>query len=829
MAVLTKTAGFTFPEFGDGQKQLISRFQNPGTGKFCSGRVLGLVFLTVCLSVWPGRAEKNPYEASPDAVWNTRKWTAHWIACPDESPYDYGVYHFRKAFTLDAVPASFVLNISADNRYRLFVNGQPVCWGPARGDLAHWYYETVDVASLLQAGENVLAVAVWNFGEYTPGAQMTLKTGLIVQGNTEREAAVNTDRYWKVYRNPAYTPVTEERQDVGCGDRVQGALYPWGWETPAFDDSGWKLSRTAGRGRPYGSDSGYDRVLWERDIPLMEESPLRMATVRRTEGGITVPDGFLKGTAPLTVPAGRKVSLLIDQAFLTTAYPELHVSGGRGASIRLTYSEALYRDGQKGNRHEVDGRSIRGSFDEFYPDGAAGRLFRPLWFRTYRYVQADIETAGEPLTLNDLYGMYTGYPFRENGSFESDAPQMKDLWTVGWRTARLCAHETYFDCPYYEQLQYVGDTRIQALISLYVDGDDRLMRKAIRMFDRSRSYEGITTSRYPSRVNQYIPPFSMYWINMVHDYWMLRDDPAFVAECIPAVKTILGWFAAKVDGQTGMLGAVPHWNFVDWPPQWPWDTDLPLGGVPPGGITGGSSILTLQLAYTLKDATDLLSAFGEPELAARYETLCRTLCEGTIARCWDENRRLLKDDTQGSSYSQHANIMGILSDAVPRERQAALFEKLNADTSLIQATFYYRFYLFRALRKTGGAERYTAMLQPWYDMLRTGLTTFAENPEPTRSDCHAWSASPNYDLLATVCGVEPAEPGFKSVRIEPHLGHLKSVRGQVPHPKGTIKVELKKTETGIAGSVSLPEGLQGVFVFDGKNIPLKSGTNRINQ
>ncbi|MDR2041957.1 MAG: beta galactosidase jelly roll domain-containing protein [Tannerella sp.] len=154
------------------------------------------IFWMVCLAVYPGQAGEHPYEAAPDAVWNTRIWEARWITCPDESLYDYGVYHFRKAFTLEAVPASFILNISADNRYRLFVNGQPVCWGPARGDLAHWYYETVDVASLLKAGENVLAVVVWNFGEYTPGAQMTLMTGLIVQGNTEGEAVVNTDSSW---------------------------------------------------------------------------------------------------------------------------------------------------------------------------------------------------------------------------------------------------------------------------------------------------------------------------------------------------------------------------------------------------------------------------------------------------------------------------------------------------------------------------------------------------------------------------------------------------------------------------------------------------------
>lgn len=150
----------------------------------------------------------------------------------------------------------------------------------------------------------------------------------------------------------------------------------------------------------------------------------------------------------------------------------------------------MYKDGNKGNRNEVEGKSAVGLTDYFYPDGGNLRLFRPLWLRTYRYIQVDIETKDEPLVLQDIYGMYTGYPFVENGSFGSNDISLNKIWDVGWRTARLCAHETYFDCPYYEQLQYLGDTRIQALISLYVDGDDRLMRKAIKMFDYSRTYEG---------------------------------------------------------------------------------------------------------------------------------------------------------------------------------------------------------------------------------------------------------------------------------------------------------------------------------------------------
>lgn len=767
------------------------------------------------------------FEATPNPTLTQQKWSAQWITHPNVSLYDYGVYHFRKTFALRSKPETFVVNVSADNRYRLFVNGTPVCWGPARGDLAHWYFETVDLAPLLQAGNNVVAAVVWNFGEWAPGAQTTLQTGFILQGNTTDEWLVNTDTTWKVYQNKAYSPLPDNRQDVGCGDRVQGDAYPWEWETLAYTDTHWQQPRLLGKGQPYGLGTLYDWVLLPRDIPLMEESLLRMQAVRRAEN-IVLPTGFLQGKAPVTIAPNTRASFLIDQQFLTTAYPQLHVSGGKGSSIRFTYCEALFDGRQKGNRNEVEGRTVHGFSDQFLPDGANNRMYRPLWFKTYRYIQVDIETTDAALTLNDLYGMYTGYPFKENGSFASNDASIRNIWTVGWRTARLCAHETYFDCPYYEQLQYVGDTRIQALISLYVDGDDRLMKKAIRTYDWSRTYEGITASRYPSRVPQYIPPFSLYWINMVHDYWMHRDDSAFVKTCIPGVKTILEWFASKVDEETGMLGGVPHWNFVDWPREWPWSTQRPTGGTPPGAIEGGSAILSLQLAYTLKDAIGLLAAFGETDLAARYTRLYNTLCQQTYQACWDSQKQLLKDDRPGTSYSQHANIMGILSDAVPADQQRDLFDRLNQDPSLIQATFYYRFYLFRALKKVGQADRYTSMLTPWYDMLKTGLTTFAENPEPTRSDCHAWSSSPNYDLLATVCGVEPASPGFATVRISPHLGHLKNIQGVIPHPKGNIRVNLQQTAKGLKGTVVLPANLSGTFVWKESSHVLRPGSNTIN-
>ncbi len=789
---------------------------------------------TAVMAVPAAPASASPVKvAIPSERVQKQTWDAGWITLPEASPYDYGVYHFRRNFDLKDKPDSFVINISADNRYRLYVNGTPACWGPARGDQLAWNYETLDIAPLLRAGKNTLAVLVWNMGIYRPCAQLTYQTGLIVQGNGPAEEVVSTtkEQRWLARKDQAFGPLYTSF--VGTGDSIRGEKFLWGWEQPQYDDSDWETARVGRAGNPYGASlyGGYDLVLVPREIPLMEETLQRIPVIRRSEG-IDPSTRFIDGNDPLTIPAHTSCTILLDQTYLTNAYPELIVSGGKGACIRMSFAEALFDDNrQKGNRNEIEGRNIKNgtskNYDLIYPDGAEHRLYRTLWFRTYRYFQLEITTADQPLVIEDLYGMFTGYPFREQGSFTSDDPLLDRIWETGWRTARLCAVETYFDCPYYEQLQYVGDTRIQALISLYVSGDDRLMRQAIRAFNLSRSWEGITKCHYPGMNPQFIPPFSLYWINMLHDYWMYRDDEAFLRSMLPGVVSILTWYEGMIDPATGMVRSrVPHWNFVDWVPAWN-PPQTPGPGTPPESERYGSSIVTLHMADALRDASELMLHFGRDYEARRYDSLSRSLRESTYRQCWDPARGLLHDYIGSPSFSQHANIMGILTDAIPETDQVAVFERLNSDTTLAQATFYYRFYLTRALKKVGLGDRYSRMLGPWKQMLDLGLTTFAENPEPTRSDCHAWSSSPNYDFLATICGIEPAAPGFSKVRIAPHPGHLKRIEGRVPHPLGEIRVNLHAEKDRLTGEVVLPEGLQGDFIWAGQTLPLHSGVNSI--
>ena len=533
--------------------------------------------------------------------WTSTYWPARWIMHPTAPARQYGIFHVRKAIDLPQKPTRFVVHVSADNRYRLFVNGRAVAMGPARSDLQNWNYETLDLAPFMQAGRNVLAAQVWNMGEGAPFAQMTYQTGFVLQGDGQTEKAANTDGSWKIYQNPAYSPVKNDMPKlrtyivVGDGDRVDGAQYPWGWEQAGFDDKAWVAAKTLGfptKARGLGSDGNWGLV--PRQIPMMQEFPTRLGTVRRVENG-NMDAGFLQGKAPVTMKANTKAVFLLDQGHLTNAYPELTVSRGKGAVVTLAYAEAMVdAKNQKGNRNDVEGRTLRGFEDQYVADGSDRRTFRPLWFRTYRYLQLTVETAREPLVLEDLVGQFTGYPFEEKAKFSASDPALKAIWDVGWRTARLCAGETYYDCPYYEQLQYVGDTRIQALISLYVSGDDRLMRKAILDYDHSRFNEGLTQSRYPSADFQVIPTFSLFWVCMVHDYWMHRTDDAFVKSMLPGIMGVLDWHEQRL-AKTGLNGSLSWWNFVDW--ALPWNQAAVIGGVPPG-VNDGSSILTLQQAYT---------------------------------------------------------------------------------------------------------------------------------------------------------------------------------------------------------------------------------------
>ena len=763
-----------------------------------------------------------------------REWHASWITHPTAPLREPLVLHFRRTLDLAAVPSSYTVRVSADNRFILWVNSKRVGDGPARGDLTHWRYERFDLAPYLKAGSNLITATVWNWGVFAPISQFSDRTAFLLESEESGDTSTSTPKGWLVETEPGHHPLDRTSVNIatyfasGPGEEIDAAHYDWQWDAPAAAGSSWVPVASPMRDSifPVNEAHSADAVgdnpwgLIPDLLPHMENSPTSPGTTVRAD--IALPHPFPDGT--ITVPSNTHTYILLDRKSLTTAYPSLTVSGGKGAKIWLTYSEALYDDKQhKGDRDEVANRRALGLRDRFLPDGGSHRTFTPLWWRTWRYLDLEIATGSEPITLDSLTAAFTAYPFHERASFKSGDPDLDKIWDISWRTARLDAHETYMDTPYYEQLQYVGDTRIQALISYSVAGDDRLALQALRAFNNSRLPEGITRSRYPSSLPQNIPTFSLLWIGMLHDWWMYRPDPQPVRESLQGVRSVLGWFQTH-EQPDGLLHEVPWWSFIDWVVE---------GKTPSYDANGESCITTHEYLGALDDASDLEHALGDPVLADRDHTRAAHVREALYSKCWNASRGLLADNPDQKVFSQQANALAVLYDVIPKsDQQAVLRRTLSIEPGttpegVMSASYYFRFYLARALDHAGMADDYLNSLDTWRHLLPLHFSTWPEQPGETRSDSHAWSAHPIYDLLTLVAGVEPASPAFATVRIAPHLGSLNNLTATYPHPQGDIQLEYHRKGPGLDATITLPGSLTGTFQYNGKSHPLHPGANHV--
>src|SRR5215472_5707183 len=143
--------------------------------RFCNCAALAMI--CACEVAAGGRGQT--------AAFAGERWSAEWIACPEAPQRDAGVFHFRKTIDLTNLSKEFVVHVSADNRFILFVNATRIGEGPASSDLSHWKYETFDLRPFLHNGKNVIGATVWNFGTQAPPAQMTSRMGFILQGDGE--------------------------------------------------------------------------------------------------------------------------------------------------------------------------------------------------------------------------------------------------------------------------------------------------------------------------------------------------------------------------------------------------------------------------------------------------------------------------------------------------------------------------------------------------------------------------------------------------------------------------------------------------------------------
>jgi hypothetical protein len=765
------------------------------------------------------------------------------------SPSHYQVRYFRRTFELTSTEsAALTVHLSADSRYLFYCNGAFVGRGPAKGDVNHHFYDTFDLSAHLRPGRNVLAAIVLDMSRVAhrpaflgaPCSVMTYAGGFVLEGSVTDGAEkklfdLDTGPEWRVAVDRGHRSQNEHTTFegyLGYFEHRVSALIPENWNGIAFDDSPWaaatvlfKAELLANRrdpASPYG--------LMPRMIPMLEEGAPDCFSDAFVKGGGAVPAAWrsllAKGEA-LTLSPGEKIELVLDVGRLTTAFPRMSVAGGKGGKIRLTYAEALrlpwntpdailfgrqqslanlashFADESRGWTFDRRGE-VTGWCDIWEPAGRS-EIFEPLHWRAFRYVGLEITVGDSPLTLNAVQHRFTAYPYRVQASFQSSDGALDKIWQVGLHTMRLCSHETFEDCPYYEQMQYAGDTMITSKLALLTTGDARLSRQALYHFDWSRLPDGLTQSRFPSRLVQIIPAWSIHWITTLKDYFLCTGDRVTVQDLLPGVRAVLDWYRRHTD-EEGLPAKLPFWNITDWCSWWP-------RGVVPGADDGPTCIHSSQYINALDEAAWMNRHVGSAREADALADEAATLRKKAHARFWSEREGLYFDRPGGPEVSQYGNAWAIVAGLAGERELRILSKRFPHDPALAPGSFFWWHTGFSALEKMGRYEDMRDYLGPWHESVACGLSTFVEENSYWRSLCHAWSAHPVLEFQQRILGVTPIEPGFSRITIEPHCCGLSHAKGSVCTPYGVIEVAWRREGTNFSIEANVPPPIRATVVL----------------
>jgi hypothetical protein len=738
--------------------------------------------------------------------------------------------YYRLAVHLDE-PASLEISISGNSRYRLWINGEPIVSGPCKGDRWRHYYETLDVSSHLQLGLNIFAVQVWSLNSYMvnePGhpdqplfavASLPVGPRLAVSGtcmSLQGESLVNlaTGRAdWRVHVDDAVTFHSDEKYTIFLGaiaERVRAERIPEGWKVLEQPGGIWVEAENSapclGKDDPYPWFIVPQLPLVQRPIPLLYERKrdfLREMPIRKDD--VLRPFSFsdLKEESGwIEIPAHNHVVVELDAGELTTGYPVYPIESGSGARIVFRYAERYFQpDNVKANimRDDSLNGKIMGYEDVYHPSGR-NELYEPFWLRTFRFIRIEVHTEDQPLRIRRPWYRESAYPLQPQSSVESSVPWVGPLWNISLRTLQLCMHETYEDCPYYEQMQFIMDTRLQALFTYSVGGDIGLVRKALEDFHSSLLPEGITQDRFPGAVLQIIPSFSLHFIFMLYDYYCYTGDKDLIKRYRPTVDAILDWFDRKV-GTLGLVERIGYWEYIDWVKEWgEW-------GEPSAGKEGPSTIHNLVYACALQTGALLNAATGRGQVGEEYEERAARVLSVIEHLCWSEEQGMYREGPAFEEYSQHAQLWAVLTGLCQGDKAKSVLSRALDDPRVLKCSFSMAFFLFRALEKAGLYERTADLLKEWIDLLPLKLTTLPETPWEPRSDCHAWSALPLYEMTHCILGVKGANPGWTELLIEPHTLDLPEMKGEIYTPIGVVSIAWRLTETSFTILGKVPDGI----------------------
>jgi alpha-L-rhamnosidase len=733
----------------------------------------------------------------------------------------------RKEFHLDALPKNpAVINITADSRYKLYVNGNYVCYGPARGYPESYPFDTVDITGYLKKGGNVIAVLVHQYGHGTYQSIYAGAEGLLVEGRTgDVDIGTGMNSGYLVKKCSGHRQDMLRRTvQMNYQENYDARLIEKDWMLPGagikLNENGWKepVWRKSGCAPWFGFE--------EREIPLLKEEVKDFKQVifshygncsrnwedarnltavyieekKSGQSGISkvknLENMFRADSSFSTVSpfhSGKRVTMIVDFGEEVAGFLGVAVEGNGGEVLDFTTAELL--DG----RHlcvQDTATGCKVTVSDRYTLRKGLQNFETFAIHGFRYLALTVRQIKKPLKIIRLYVRQTSYPFENKTVFETSDDSINKIWEMCIRTQICCSLDAYVDCPWREQAQWWGDARVQGANTYYAFGDMRLFRRGIKQAGQSQISNGLTFGHFPTTaVGCILPDFTMTWIHTHLDYYRYTGNISLMREQYDRMEKSINFFYDYTE-KNYLLGKMPEWwVFLDWAPLYK---------------EGFSCLFNLLYLNTLRTMAEISFILNKKAKEKFYLSLASDLEKKIRKVFWDKKEKVFWDgyDTvkkrQIKKISQHVHTWAILLDLNKNYHRMwadkILIPPMKPEPSkhpdIVEGSPFYYYYIIEALKKVGGYEKIIVdfIKRRWGMMLDKGATTCWEiwNPEPGYSSlCHAWSAHPIVHFVEIIGGIRPVSANWKEIEITPNPLNFDSMNLSIKTAHGNIGIEVQ--------------------------------------
>lgn len=686
------------------------------------------------------------------------------------------------------------LYITADDCYKLSINGEFIGTGPAPAYPSDFPYNAWDITRNLVANRvNCIGVHTFYHGMHSltfPSADNL--QGLLLQLEIDfadgSSRVIISDDCWRCHRTKGYESRHVFGYQTAFSEHIDLRRLPVGWDTVGFDDSSWATPISG-------------------DVPgIYSLSPQKTPPVDVFK---RFPERIVKkGAGHYFIDFGSELSG--ETAFL--------VSGSEGHEVEIRHGEET--DEPESVRYDMRCNCL---YQEFCTlSGRPDELLAFYDYKGFRY--AEVLNWPEELSVDRIWAHERHYPFPRNASsFTSSNPLLNAIWTLCSNGVRVGTLDTYLDCPTREKGGFMGDGFVTGISHLVCTGDGRILRKFLNDVGSTRAYVPGLLSTAPNYVNGELAEYSLLWPVLLEYYYQWTADLEFVKEMMPVLKGLLEYYASY-ENEDGLIQDVfshttKHYSIlVDWPKNLRdgYDDPFLMGARTDNEDPSGVINTMVQGFYScaLQAAERLAVIAGSEDIKQHVAGRNDQLCAAVVSQLRNPETGLFIDRNGSDHSALHANVTPLMAGMLAGDDRQAAIEFICEKR--LNCGVYFSFFVLKALYDSGEPDlAYDLItsrdLHSWNSMLEAGATTCMEAWAPdlkwNTSWCHPWSSAPIHMIAHEVMGLRPGTPGWKDVRFDPRPPEgLDSAAIAITIPQGKVVAEFQQTNSAITYHLSVPAG-----------------------